>query len=369
MYCLFLIALLIFQVRAHVPVFDDNLREKDVTDKSWGVYVHLEKGESFRVYLDVKQGDNISFSVNMAGSQAFEEGIQYVNVSLSGHNASDIDCDEDFTGWEVRRLSEEHHTGLIDSTKHLHVETHDKPLVFEPFGVGYYRSLAACQGPVPVADKFWVDIQALEDVSLSIGAGMAEQFTAEEIIMMPITILRTWIWDNYIIYWLIASLLFIALYFIEVTCAYKYGFKLYDYLEVNVLIFGISINIFHYVIRFIHIHMPMYSTSEKDQETVFVGVLLHIVAPLIVLITAVVCFLYCGSWNKKCTLKFIGRFLLLCYSLLLWQGYYILGVYYAALVFATLSGIDIQLCNFICTCCRKDNKLKYSEVEITDVKL
>ena len=91
-----LLLLLLHSAAAHMPVFDDNLYEKDVTDKSWGVYTHLKQGETFKVYLDVKAGDNVSFSVNMACSQDFEEK-QYVNVSLTGHNASDIKCDPSFT--------------------------------------------------------------------------------------------------------------------------------------------------------------------------------------------------------------------------------------------------------------------------------
>ena len=42
-----------------MPVFNDNLYEKDVTDKSWGVYADLKQGESFKMYLNVAEGDNV----------------------------------------------------------------------------------------------------------------------------------------------------------------------------------------------------------------------------------------------------------------------------------------------------------------------
>ena len=319
-----LLLLLLHSAAAHMPVFDDNLYEKDVTDKSWGVYTHLKQGETFKVYLDVKAGDNVSFSVNMAGSQDFEEK-QYVNVSLSGHYAKDIQCDPSFTGW--RRLD-----ALIDSTQYPKVETQDKPLVFEPFGVGYYRPLADCQGKANVADKFWVDITALHEVTLSIGAGMAEQFTAEEIITMPVTILLTWIWDNYLVTWSIATAVFLALWVLEVYLAKKCGYTIYNNIEPTVLVFGISLNVFHYAVRFAAIHTDMYSTSERDQDNLAAGILIHIVAPIVVLVTALLCYFYaeCKGKYPLTDIRVYARILLFVYaSTLLWQGFFIIPLYYA----------------------------------------
>ena len=61
------LAMCLAAAHAHVPVFDNDLMEADVTDKSWGVYLDMKKDDSFKVYLNVKQGENISFSVNLAG--------------------------------------------------------------------------------------------------------------------------------------------------------------------------------------------------------------------------------------------------------------------------------------------------------------
>ena len=340
-----LLLLLLHSAAAHMPVFDDNLYEKDVTDKSWGVYTHLKQGETFKVYLDVKAGDNVSFSVNMAGSQDFEEK-QYVNVSLTGHNASDIQCDPSFTGW--RRLD-----ALIDSTQYPKVETQDKPLVFEPFGVGYYRPLADCQGKAIVADKFWVDITALHDVTLSIGAGMAEQFTAEEIITMPVTILRTWIWDNYLVAWSIATAVFLALWVLEVYLAKKCEYSIYNNIEPTVLVFGISLNVFHYAVRFAIIHTHMYSTSEREEDNLAAGILIHIVAPIVVLVAALLCYFYaeCKGTYPLADIRVYARILLFVYaSALLWQGFFIIPLYYAGRIGGYLAIVIKDFFKNLCNC-------------------
>jgi len=330
-----LLVLLLACAHAHVPVFDDNLAEKNVQDKSWGVYTSLEKGESFRVWLDVPQGDNVSFSVNLAGSQAFKAGTKYVDVSISGHNASDIPCDPSFTGW--RRLD-----ALLDSTQHLHVETEDKPLVFEPFGVGYYRPLASCQAPVPVPDTFWVDILALEDVTLSIGAGMAESFSVAEILFMPFTILRTWAWDGYVGVWAIVTLL-------NVTCLFVARYFVTAPLEVAVLVFGIGFNIMHYVFRLIALHTDMYSESERDKKGVEIACLLHIGLPCVALASLWFRRLRFDAPNALCDVKVWARVLMLVYAAsLLWQGYHIITVYYIGVVFAPLV---VEAFANVCNCC------------------
>lgn len=333
--------LLLAQAQAHMPVFDDNLYEKDVTDKSWGVYTHLEKGESFKMYLNVAEGDNVSFSVNMAGSQTFKPGTKYVNVSLSGHYAKDIQCDPHFTGW--RRL-------LEDSTQDIEVETSDKPLVFEAFGVGYYRPLASCQGKADVGDRFWVDIHALEDITLSIGAGMAEQFTVLEILTMPVTILLTWIWDNYVITWSITTAVFLILFIVDVYCAPKCKCNLYDDLPNSVVIFGFTLNITHYAVRFVYIHLDAYSESEREGD-VWLGVSLHIFAPIVVLVLAL--WLNRIAFDPKkpilCNVVTYGELILLAYtSALLWQGFFILPLYYLTKIAAKFTVAEdflLNLCN------------------------
>lgn len=78
---------------AHMPVFNDDLYGKDIHSKSYAVYESMKAGDELLLRLNISEGQNFSVSVNMAGSQAFEEGVQYVNVTVTGHNAESIECD------------------------------------------------------------------------------------------------------------------------------------------------------------------------------------------------------------------------------------------------------------------------------------
>ena len=208
-----LLLFLLFSIAsAHVPTFDSTAEAYKISDKSWGVYRELKKNESFSIFLDVPKDENISFSINLAGSQdeKFDKDLTYIDVTLLGHNASQIHCDPKFTGWGYdnhtasRRLD-----GALDQSKHIH-QKYGK-LHFEPFGIGFYRALASCQGKVPVADpNFTVTVKALRVVPrddeeteddvlrISIGAGMAEQIDfLQEVLFLPVLVTRTWIWDLY----------------------------------------------------------------------------------------------------------------------------------------------------------------------------
>ena len=188
-----LLLLLFFGVvSGHMPVFNDNLHEKDIHSKSWAVYETLAAGEKLLLRLNVSAGENISFSVNMAGSQEFIEGEEYVNVTVTGHNAESIDCDPEFDGWRI--LSGVHGPGVVDQTKVIPTTTIGEALHFEPFGLGYYRKLAACQSNVTVGDIFNLTITAVKDIQLNVGVGMAESFTVVEILTMSLWITQVWWW-------------------------------------------------------------------------------------------------------------------------------------------------------------------------------
>ena len=100
---------------AHMPVFGDDLLGKNVIDKSWAVYETMKAGDNLLLRLNISVGENFSISVNMPGSQDFKEGVEYVNVTVTGHNAESIDCDPAFNGWRV--LSGTHARGLLMKQK------------------------------------------------------------------------------------------------------------------------------------------------------------------------------------------------------------------------------------------------------------
>jgi hypothetical protein len=190
---LLLLFLCFTSVYAHMPIFGDNLHIEDTQSKSWGVYIKVE--ESYSLTLNVPAGNNISFSLSVPDTYEKQPNL---TVTLFGHGAADIECDPDFNGWATspewnngRRLD-----GALDSTKQLVVhKTTEK--VFEPFGVGGYRPVVACQGAAEIGDDlFRLTIVNHDDdpLLLSIGIGMTEAFGFVDLLFMSFTILQSWLW-------------------------------------------------------------------------------------------------------------------------------------------------------------------------------
>lgn len=317
-----LLLLLSSVASAHMPVFDGDLVDKDIHGKSWAVYQSMKAGETLLVRLNVSEGQNISFSVNMAGSQTFEEGVEYVNVTVTGHNAESIDCDPAFNGWRV--LSGTHGAGVVDETKVIPVTTVGEPLHFEPFGVGYYRKLAACQSNVTVGDVFNVSITAKRDIQLNVGVGMQEMFSFTDIVLMSISITRTWWWDNYFATWVAFTVLiplFLFYYYREllrksfVSIWSTITFFTTKDAENAIVKGALFFNAMHFLLRLIVINLNSYA---KDVDLIIlVTIGIHICLPLTV----------AWVWGKVSHGTTAYVILLLYSSALLWQGFFIIPAF------------------------------------------
>ena len=317
-----LLLLLSTVASAHMPVFDGDLLDKDIHGKSWAVYQSMKAGETLLVRLNISAGQNISFSVNMAGSQTFEEGVDYVNVTVTGHNAESIDCDPAFNGWRV--LSGTHGAGVVDETKVIPTTTVGEPLHFEPFGVGYYRKLAACQSNVTVGDVFNVSIVALKDIQLNVGVGMAEMFSFTDIVLMSISITQTWWWDNYFAPWVTFTVLiplFLIYYYREllrksfVSIWSTITFFTTKDAETAIVRSALFFNSMQFLLRLIIINLNSYA-KDVDLMILFpIGV--HIVLPLVV----------AWVWGKVSHGTTVYVILLVYSAALLWQGFFIIPAF------------------------------------------
>lgn len=309
---------------AHMPVFDGDLANKDIHGKSWAIYKSLKAGDNLLVRLNVSAGQNISFSVNMAGSQSFEEGVDYVNVSVTGHEALSIECDPLFNGWRVLRSDRMLSGNHPDETKVIPTTTVGEPLHFEPFGVGYYRKLAACQSNVTVGDVFNVSITALRDIQLNVGVGMAEMFSFTDIILMSIWIARTWFWDNYFAPWVTFTVLiplFLMYYYRELlrksfvsiwsTITFFTTKEASTAIVRGVLFF----NAMQFLLRLIAINLNSYA---KDVDLLILATIgIHICLPLAV----------AWLWGKVSHTTTAYVILLVYSSALLWQGWFIIPAF------------------------------------------
>ena len=329
-----LLLLLSTVASAHMPVFDGDLIDKDIHGKSWSVYESMKAGDHLLVRLNVSAGQNISFSVNMAGSQTFEEGVEYVNVTVTGHNAESIGCDPAFNGWRV--LSGTHGPGVVDETKVIPTTTVGEPLHYEPFGVGYYRKLAACQSNVTVGDVFNVSITAKRDIQINVGVGMAEMLTVTEILLMSISITRTWWWDNYFAPWVTFTVLiplFLMYYYRELlrksfvsiwsTITFFTTKEASTAIVRGVLFF----NAMHFLLRLIIINLNSYAKDVDLMILVSIGI--HICLPLAV----------AWGWGKVNHTTTAYVILLIYSSALLWQGFFIIPAFCVYKIFMGFKNI------------------------------
>jgi len=307
---------------AHMPVFGDDLLGKNVIDKSWAVYETMKAGDNLLLRLNISVGENFSISVNMPGSQDFKEGVEYVNVTVTGHNAESIDCDPAFNGWRV--LSGTHAPGVVDETKIIPTTTVGEPLHFEPFGVGYYRKLAACQGNVSVADVFNVSVVALQDIQLNVGVGMAEMFSVTDIVLMSISIVRVWWWSGYFVPWVIFTVLiplFLIYYYREllrksfVSIWSTVTFFTTKEAETAIVRGVLFFNAMQFLFRLIVINLNNYA-KDVDLMILFpIGV--HILLPLVV----------AWVWGKVSHTTTAFVVMLVYSSALLWQGFFIIPAF------------------------------------------
>lgn len=364
-----LLFLLFSLASAHVPAFESTSEAYDISDKSWGIYRELKIDESFSVFLDVPAGENISFSVNLAGSQdkKFNSAETYIEVTLLGHNASQIQCDPKFTGWgyEDHTASRRLDGGLDQSVT---IPQKYGKLHFEPFGGGYYRALASCQGEVPVADSnFTVTVKALKVVSqgddetvddvlrISIGAGMAEQFDLiQDILYLPVTITRIWLWDQYLLGFVLSQLLGLAgivvlvLIFIPPKEDTNEGKKERDmykrYKWAKYFMIGVLFhNIVVYTVRLLAVgrligHVQDAEDADfDDAETMnmVVAVIIHIIIPAVFLLL-VACFNLKRTENSlMCAAFYVGHILFILYCLFFLIQTFWLGAVAAIALFVT----------------------------------
>lgn len=320
---MWILFLLFAYATAHVPTFDND--PKDVVGKSWGVYRQLDKDQSMLLQLKVDKGEELSFSVNLLGSADFVPGTEYVNVTLYGHNTSQIVCEPDYTGWG-RRLH-------VDQLRVFPVDTADKGFHYEPFGVGLYRSLVACRGDAVVGDTFNLTITALEDIPVSIGVGMVESFDFVDFLVMSVSIVRTWFLDAWSGWWFFFSGI------ISVSIVYLLWNTIYADPSLN-RYYKIEMALVHVILLFNAlqfssrlIQMTMYAGPITD-PMLAVTMCVHIILPLVVfgsLHRVCTCYkLPCaqkGGTRCDATYHVLMRLLLVGYSFtLLWQGYHAIVV-------------------------------------------
>ena len=168
------LALLLVATHAHMPSFPvgGSVVIGDIFDKSWGVYVNLVEDQQFA--FQCEEGKTLSLSLSKPVGTAGD-----VVGTIEGLN---VVCEQGFNGWGSRRLLQ-----LPPVAQSTH---------FEPFGVGGYVSLAACQTTCPDSKGYKLRVEGPVGMPLSVGAGMTESFSLGELASMSFLLFRSFQWSG-----------------------------------------------------------------------------------------------------------------------------------------------------------------------------
>lgn len=193
--------------QAHVPSVQDGdhstrdtaFHVGDIVGKSWGIYT---KSSSTQWFMFVGHaGDDLSLSISTITDDS-RNGL--LNATLHGMHAADIVCEDGWTGWEApdRRLDAtggDHDHDPKNETE----ETFNFPYPefkekkFEPFGVGVYVPVTACDTTFPSTGAFFLEVTPLQtdhETYYTVGAGMVEAFSAGEIVGISYMLYPTYEW-------------------------------------------------------------------------------------------------------------------------------------------------------------------------------
>ena len=216
---------LIHLATAHVPIFpiasgrpekvpSGAFEIKDVTKKSWGVYGDLT--ELVWLKMEGVKGEEMTISL-----QRNKVPNNY-DVGIFGPNLTTVTCNGQWYGWTHGVCQSNVTKAITDLPQNVQdqiaattgiPELQMTPLIihgdaceyaeFEPFGVGLYWPLGGCKATWPESAMYYVvltpppepDFEG-KDVHFSLGVGMVEAFTLEELIMMSFLTMGTFIWGQ-----------------------------------------------------------------------------------------------------------------------------------------------------------------------------
>ena len=309
---------LIHLATAHVPIFpiasgrpekvpSGAFEIKDVTKKSWGVYGDLT--ELVWLKMEGVKGEEMTISL-----QRNKVPNNY-DVGIFGPNLTTVSCNGQWYGWTHGVCQSNVTKAITDLPQNVQdqiaattgiPELEMTPLIihgdaceyaeFEPFGVGLYWPLGGCKATWPESATYYVvltpppepDFEG-KDVHFSLGVGMVEAFTLEELIMMSFLTMGTFIWGQsaglaITVYILVG--VFTFLYYILYTNLGGYGALGVRAALVNVGTVLIWLGASFYVASAAtFLAQLLWCLGERDENTIIgtviaVTIIVHILIPL-----------------------------------------------------------------------------------------
>ena len=204
-----LLFLLLGNTYAHMPAFPGDTSAAapylitEVTTKSWGIYGTL-RDKIVWLAMDGVKDEEMTVSLQRSSSPA-----SYYDVAIWGPGMATVNCTPGWYGWAhgIAGVYATHDTSELPAAVQaaigssealvLHGDATEDP-EYEPFGVNIYYPLGGCKDRFPASERYHMALvhDFNKTVHYSLGVGMVESFTVEELTTMSYVMVRTFVWGG-----------------------------------------------------------------------------------------------------------------------------------------------------------------------------
>ena len=204
-----LVFLLLSTAYAHMPAFPGDTSAAapylitEVTTKSWGIYGTLSD-KIVWLAMDGVKNEEMTVSLQRSSSPA-----SYYDVAIWGPGMAAVNCTPGWYGWAhgIAGVYATHDTSELPAAVQeaigtsealvLHGDATEDP-EYEPFGVNIYYPLGGCKDRFPASERYHMALvhDFNKTVHYSLGVGMVESFTLEELTTISYVMVRTFVWGG-----------------------------------------------------------------------------------------------------------------------------------------------------------------------------
>lgn len=175
---------------AHSPQFADGNTSLETamqiedTVKSWAIYSHLHHGESLYYTFDIDEGDRLLLDLIVPvkdGNDGFIPKMVLMAPGIADEGAlpSWVEVPDGY-GYQV-----------IDTAL-------PEEATYEGFSPSSFYDLGRTDSPAPVSGKYYVAVFApgSQEGNFALVVGYAEQFTVQELVLIPFSLYPVYLWEG-----------------------------------------------------------------------------------------------------------------------------------------------------------------------------
>ena len=194
-YCASTLLIGTLPVRAHLP---ERVQEPSVpylVDTHWykqSIALYVDPTTHFTVRVPVVQGDLLHVSLSMSSRDPVPDGV---HMAVHGPDAASMTCTPEWAGWtsgalttppgwyddeeDGARHQRQQEGGVTSASSTLvvpDIQALGGPPRYEPFGVGMYTPVRACEARFPATGMYNLTVTAPTAFKFNVGFGQAENW-------------------------------------------------------------------------------------------------------------------------------------------------------------------------------------------------